>query len=442
MRQPLISFIIPLFNHKDKTREMLSSLKKSIPEGIDYEIILCDDFSTDGTRQWLIEMNDPHVIIQLNDQNRGYAYTNNLGARLAKGQFLALLNNDLILKPGWLEPMLEIYRTSQLNIGVLGNLQYRLDNGDLDHAGMDITLAGQFEHVRDPNQYPSSLVSVFGVTGACMLVRRADFEQVGGFDERFINGCEDLDLCFKLAWLGKLTYLCLDSQVKHHVGLSRDLKSVQNQKNSQYLYGKWRQLIHGRLSGKWLIELKNQSNSNYSCIDGLLRPNLMIDLDRASEVVADAMLAREERNWEDEVNSFDGGSLRSDVSFIAKGLIPLESADSYLAEGIFSVDIRDLKSVKNFYVCGRKINAQVSGPMAITIIVDDIHQKTSILRRGEGNINVGIINPIFLPQSRHTFKVRIDYLDEADKPIQLADKTVLISHLVIDDVVVKDIASP
>jgi GT2 family glycosyltransferase len=442
MKHPLVSFIIPLFNHLDKTREMLSSLKKSMPDGVGYEIILCDDFSTDDTRQWLKQMDDPHVVIQLNDQNRGYGYTSNMGARLAKGDFLALLNNDLILRPGWLEPMLEVYLSSNLSIGVLGNIQYRLDTGDLDHAGMDINLSGQFEHVRDLSVYEASLVQVFGVTGACMLLRRSDFEQVGGFDEKFINGCEDLDLSFKLAELGKPTYLCIESSVHHHVGLSRDVTAPQNQKNSQYLYEKWDKHIHERLRAKWEAEFLINSGGEYACIDGSLEPNFMIDKALASKIVADAVLAREWCNWALSLNSVESVESVDHIlgeNFIAKGLLPVESMNSYLAEGIFSIDVSNLKSIRNFYVCGRKINAQVSGPMAITISIDGLHRKTTILRRGEGNINVGIINPILLPQPHHSFKVRIDYIDDADLPVKLADKAVLITHLVVDDVVVKNI---
>ena len=165
----------------------------------------------------------------------------------------------------------------------------------------------------------------------------------------------------------------------------------------------------------------------------------MVDKVATSKIMANAILSREERNWGFGLNGAKSVELIPAEDFVANGLIPVESINSYLAEGLFSINVSDLKGISNFYVCGKKINAQVSGPMAITISVDDIHQKTSILRRGEGNINVGIINPILLPQDHHSFKVRIDYLDEADQPIKLADKAVLITHLVVDDVVVKNI---
>ena len=82
-----------------------SSRQATVPAGIDYEIILVDDGSTDGTREWLAALSDPFRT-RLNEANLGYAAANNRGAELATGERLFLLNNDLILNPGWLQPML------------------------------------------------------------------------------------------------------------------------------------------------------------------------------------------------------------------------------------------------------------------------------------------------------------------------------------------------
>ena len=152
MSSPLISFIVPLYNQLSKTQEMLASLRESISLDISYEIILCDDYSTDGTRDWLLNLNNPDIRVHLNQQNQGYAYTNNVGARSAQGFYLGFLNNDLLLKPGWLEPMLEAFSSPVKKLGLVGNLQYRIDNDALDHAGMDLNLAGQFVHIHDCQQ--------------------------------------------------------------------------------------------------------------------------------------------------------------------------------------------------------------------------------------------------------------------------------------------------
>jgi GT2 family glycosyltransferase len=97
-----VSFIIPLFNHLAQTQAMLASLQATIPAGMAHEIILIDDFSTDGTRAWLATLADPHIKTLLNPHNLGFAKANNRAASVASGEVLALLNNDLVFRPaGW-----------------------------------------------------------------------------------------------------------------------------------------------------------------------------------------------------------------------------------------------------------------------------------------------------------------------------------------------------
>jgi glycosyltransferase involved in cell wall biosynthesis len=76
---PKISFIIPLFNHLAETEKMLASLLTSLPVGLPHEIILVDDGSTDGTREWLKAIQDARIRVHLNERNLGYAATNNVG---------------------------------------------------------------------------------------------------------------------------------------------------------------------------------------------------------------------------------------------------------------------------------------------------------------------------------------------------------------------------
>jgi GT2 family glycosyltransferase len=245
-----ISFIVPLFNHLKHTQAMLASLLASLPPGLDYEIILVDDFSTDGTRAWLATLNHPRIKVVLNPQNLAYAASNNAGARLAGGELLALLNNDLLLAPGWLEPMIHVLRHPGLNAGVVGNVQYRVDDGRLDHAGVRLNHRGQFEHIQSLPHNEVGYQRSLALTGACLLIRKIDFESTGGFDESFVNGCEDLDLCFKVRTSGKQLLVALDSHIRHHVSLSRDRHTLQDSRNSQRLYAKWRSSIKSNLASE------------------------------------------------------------------------------------------------------------------------------------------------------------------------------------------------
>ena len=128
-----ISFIIPLFNGIHFTKPMLESLIRTIPCDISYEIILVDNASTDETRVWLKNLTQHNLKIILNDLNIGYAKANNQAAIQARGKYLVLLNNDILLSPHWFEPF---YQTIQnCKTVIAGNVQLSSRSEGVDHAG-------------------------------------------------------------------------------------------------------------------------------------------------------------------------------------------------------------------------------------------------------------------------------------------------------------------
>jgi GT2 family glycosyltransferase len=244
-----VSFVIPLYNCLPLTQAMVASLQASLPPGLAHEIILVDDGSTDGTREWLAPLRAPFQVV-LHDRNLGYAAATNRGAALARGEFLALLNNDLVLAPGWLEPLLAAHRRLGIRAGLVGNVQREARTGAVDHAGIFLNLKGQLEHVRTlpapPARWLAPVRRVGAVTGACMLLDRALWQQLGGFDERFVNGCEDVDLCLRALAAGRLNAVALRSVVRHHVSSSpgRKARDAENalRFTSRWRHGRWRLL--------------------------------------------------------------------------------------------------------------------------------------------------------------------------------------------------------
>ena len=216
-----LSIITPLFNRLDLTRACLESLRRTL-DGWDYEWILIDDGSTDGTREFLRELpEDGQVRVVLNDSPRGYAANNNLGARLARSPLLCLLNNDTVLLPGWVEPMARLARLLP-DVACVGNIQREPVSGLIDHAGIYFDLEGYPHHAAKGEPFPprEDYLRWPAVTAACCVIRKEVFLGQGGFDESFRNGSEDVDFCLRVGTRGYRHFVANRSVIYHHVSAS------------------------------------------------------------------------------------------------------------------------------------------------------------------------------------------------------------------------------
>lgn len=232
-----VSFIIPLFNCLALTRDCVVSLRTSLPPELEYEIILVDDGSTDGTRDWLSTLSAPFRVIR-NDTNLGYAKSNNSGAQSAHGDLLCLINNDLVFTKGWWQPLFRLHQRLGAQAGAIGNVQRRVADGEIDHSGIRINHKAKPEHDRNWYPWPWSHRIIPAVTGACMLIGRDLFLDENGFDEAFINGGEDVDLCFRLVQRNHTNAVALRSVIRHHVSASSGRKQ-RDEANSFQLAKKW-----------------------------------------------------------------------------------------------------------------------------------------------------------------------------------------------------------
>jgi len=259
-----VSFIIPLFNCLPLTRECIVSLQKSLPSELEYEIILVDDGSTDGTRKWLSTLSTEFRII-LNESNIGYAKSNNLAAKIAQGTLLCLLNNDLIFDHGWWKPLLNTHRKLGGKAGATGNVQRRVLDRGIDHSGIRINAKGKPEHDKSWYPWPHQRREVPAVTGACLLIKRSTFLEGGGFDEAYLNGGEDVDLCFRLSEKRLINTVALRSTILHHVSATLGRKKY-DEANSYLLASKWRLQLTALAWRSWtrqyLAELWSKSISS------------------------------------------------------------------------------------------------------------------------------------------------------------------------------------
>lgn len=250
----LASIIIPVFNNLPLTRQCLESINTNT--SAPYEIIVVDNGSSDGTRDYLLQMEAAgRVRVITNRRNLGFARASNQGAQAARGDFLVFLNNDTIVQPGWLEELVACARKEE-KTGAIGARLLYLDD-TIQHAGVvfneDIT---QILHIYQhyDKDHPAVLKEreFQAVTGACMLVRRDRFFEVGGFEECYQNGYEDVDLCFKLREQGyKVIYH--PQAVAYHLECQTQGRHDRDTENGRTFKLKWQGKILGD-AGKYYHE--------------------------------------------------------------------------------------------------------------------------------------------------------------------------------------------
>ncbi|MEP7136090.1 MAG: glycosyltransferase family 2 protein [Chloroflexota bacterium] len=215
----LVSIIIVTWNTEKYLQSCLHQLAAQTFQN--FEIILVDNGSTDNA---LDGLHEKHPVLDFNIQklssNQGYTIANNIGARLANGQWLALLNADAFPEPDWLEKLLGAAKENP-EYKIFASRQLQANAPDvLDGAGdaYHITgLAWRQEYNQPSQNYGLTEKQVFSACPTAALYSREKFLEVGGFDEDYFSYFEDVDLGFRLRLSGEKC-LYVPEAVVHHVG--------------------------------------------------------------------------------------------------------------------------------------------------------------------------------------------------------------------------------
>ena len=222
-----LSIVVISYN----TRDLLLACLQSVSErtkGVDYEVIVVDNASKDGSVDAVLAR-FPHVTVIANAENSGFAKACNQAAVVSSGRYLLLLNSDTVMQQGTLRTMVSCL-DQHLDIGAVSCLQR-------DEQGLVVQSCFPFPSIRDHVRYAETLPTVVRrlvgapspmdctrsqdvewANGACLMIRKALFDRLGGLDERFFMYFEDVDLCRRVQQLGYRVRHVAEGEVVHLLG--------------------------------------------------------------------------------------------------------------------------------------------------------------------------------------------------------------------------------
>jgi glycosyltransferase involved in cell wall biosynthesis len=248
---PLVSIVICTRDHASLLRTAIESIcdKTTYPH---YEIVVLDNGSCDAaTLDYLASISARSGITVIRDDSPfNYSRLNNTAVRHARGQVLCLLNDDIeVLTPEWLDEMVSF--AVQADVGAVGARLWYPD-GTLQHGGVIIGAGGVAGHAhprlaKGQRGYFSRAVlqqELSAVTGACLVVRRDVYDEVGGLDEKIAVAFNDVDLCLRIRAAGYRNIWTPFAELIHHESASRGYednpeKLARFQREIRFMQDRW-----------------------------------------------------------------------------------------------------------------------------------------------------------------------------------------------------------
>lgn len=209
MTKSLTSIIVVNWNGKKWLKRCLDSLCSQ--QGADYEVVLVDNGSSDGSADFVKAEYDPgKVRVVRSEKNLGFAGGNNLGIRNARGEYIMLLNNDAWVDQDCLAKTVEFYK--QHHFDIIAPIETDYENTVVREAVMKIDPLGHPIYLTGKNEQAG-----FYLQGVCLFFKKEFYEQTLGLDDDFFMYLEEVDWFWRLNLLGK-QFSFIEGVFVHHVG--------------------------------------------------------------------------------------------------------------------------------------------------------------------------------------------------------------------------------
>lgn len=211
-----VSVVIPNYNGKNYLRNCIDSLMGQ--DYLNFETIIIDNASQDEDYHWIEEEYEDIVFKRL-DKNYGFSRAVNEGIKLAKGEYVLLLNNDTVLEEYFLKEMVKAIEEDERIFAVSSKMISYQQRDIMDDAGDEYTVLGWTMKRGDGKSVKdyTKACKVFSACAGAALYRKKVFDEIGYFDEHFFAYMEDVDISYRARIYGYYNVYCPKAKV-YHIG--------------------------------------------------------------------------------------------------------------------------------------------------------------------------------------------------------------------------------
>ncbi len=244
MQGSQVTIVIPNYNGIKYIRGCMDSLRRQAKEGIPFDIVVVDNASEDGSLE-ILQQEYPEAKLIALDTNTGFCHAVNVGIQAAKTPYVILLNNDTMVKPGFVKALTEAIEKDAKIFSVSPMMLTMQDESIIDDAGDGYCLLG-WAYARGkgkPAAQYEKAVEIFAACGGASIYRKSVFEEIGYFDENHFAYLEDIDIGYRARIYGYRNVYEPAAKVLHAGSATsgsryNEFKTKLSSANNAYMIGK------------------------------------------------------------------------------------------------------------------------------------------------------------------------------------------------------------